>query len=125
MIDPTLLLKIALLNLISQIIQRLYILLNMALLLGYSANASAIVFPDTEDAGSSPPFATLRATVIFYLTTRALRFILYVIYATWLPYFRSAILAAAIGIPISLLTASSCSKLLNQVFLSNPPSMCL
>jgi len=69
----------------------------MALLLGYSANASAIVLPGPEDTVNTPPFSNLRAAVLFFLVARAVRLILYVAYALYLPNFRLSILATAFG----------------------------
>lgn len=71
----------------------------MALLMGYSANASAIVFPsqDVDAVGSQPLFPTLRATFLFFLVARSLRLVFYIIYAMYLPKFRSALLWSGLG----------------------------
>jgi len=84
--------------------QRLYILFNMGLLLGYSANASAIEFPsstagsDDSDIDKELGLPTLRAAVLFFLVARLVRLALTVVYALYLPKFRKAQLYSALGI---------------------------
>lgn len=82
-------------NVLSQILQRLYILVTMGLLLGYSANASAIELP--HEGASEPAFPTLRAAILFFLVSRALRLVLYSLYAISLPTFRISQISAASG----------------------------
>lgn len=75
----------------------------MSLLLGYSANASAIEFPSSAVKGddttldTDPAFPTLKATVLFFLIARLARLALNVAYALYLPKFRKAQLYSALG----------------------------
>jgi hypothetical protein len=69
--------------------QRLYILATMPLLLGYGADASAIILPSqtiAHDEHSIPTvFPTLRAAMAFFLVARLLRLIFNLVYAFSIP----------------------------------------
>ena len=74
----------------------------MALLLGYSANASAITLPSQliahDEHDATTVFPTLCATFAFFLTARLLRLILFLVYAFYIPRFRSSLLVSAFGL---------------------------
>ena len=83
----------------------------MALLIGYSANASAVELPGTKIANtavdletpelanlhSEQLFPTLRATILFFLLARAVRTAFYVVYGAYLPKFKKPMYWSAIG----------------------------
>jgi hypothetical protein len=76
------------------ILQRLYVLLNMIVLLGYSANATSIEVEHTAEGHTEithESYPLIHAAVGFLLAAKAARALLYLIYAFVLPKFRIAL----------------------------------
>jgi hypothetical protein len=78
----------------------------MALLLGYGANASAIILPSQiispDEHSTSTVFPTLRATMAFFLAARLLRLIFNLVYAFSIPKFFVSLIVPAIGLSFTL-----------------------